>query len=163
MASHTHNSFHDGHLRATLPDALAVYDVEQVREIPEGVAHVDWAWDEPSVHFLCELRDGESPWALEDRDNPEKLQKRLQDFSYIQKLANKALQTSSFHEPSKREPKVYVVVIAIESLTGAELDAVGQVLEREMKEIGLTAPGIVVNIAKWNRDLAPRKMERVSG
>ena len=160
MASHTSNSFEDGELRATLPAATAVYDVEQSDEIPTGTPHVDWAWDEPPIHFLCELKDPESRWALEDVNGIDKMRLNLSVPSYQSRLARKAWETTVYHTPSKREPRIYVVVVAIASLDGAVLDAAGQIITGATTDLGNTIPTIVVNLARWNVRLAPRTLER---
>lgn len=160
MASCTTNSFTDGELVATLPDATQVYDIEQVTDIPAGVPHVDWAWDEPSVHFLCEIKDPESGYAVDDEDGVDAILRRIDEGSYLIHLADKARFTSLHHSPSHRGPKTYIAVIAIEALTGAALDAAGLGITRALRDSGVTFPAIAVNIARWNVVLDPRRLVR---
>jgi len=160
VASYGSSWFHDGQLFAKLPDATAVYDIEQETGPLEDLPHVDWAWDEPLLHFLCELKDMESPWALEDVDGIETKIKQLADRQYLSYLARKAHHTGIQHAPSKRSPRVYVVVMAIEQLNAAVFDTAEQGMIRALGEMGEIVPTIVVNIDRWNKKLGPRTLER---
>jgi hypothetical protein len=162
VASHTANSFQDGELLAALPDATAVYDIELSNDIPARTPHVDWAWDEPNVHFLCEIKDPESLYAKDDDDGVSEILKRIAEGSYLIYLADKAYFTALHHTPSHRSPKTYIAVIGIDALTGAVLDAAGLGITRALKDRGTSIPAIAVNIERWNLLLNPRRLERVS-
>lgn len=156
-------SFRDGELEATLPDAIAVYHVDADGwPIPGHVKRVDWAWGELSRYFLCELKDPECAGALKhDPGASARMKTELAGPSFPGELANKAYQTVQHHPPTSAAPtRVYVVVAAIASLTAAEMGTAGLVVQREMARLGSSMSAIVVNIAEWNAQLAPRSITR---
>jgi hypothetical protein len=159
----TSKSFEDGELSATLPSATCVYHVESAAGYPPQTARVDWAWDEPSLHLLCELKDPECAGAMQHNPTATGIMRsELAGDSFPQNLAEKAHQTALHHAASANRPsRVYIVMAAISALTVAEMQTAALLIQKSLSNLGTTMPVIVVNIAEWNKQLTPRTIKRI--
>lgn len=162
MASIPPLTLREGQLEAHLPLATAGHEVGRSMPYPARVPRVDWAWDELSAHFLCEVKDPEHPLAIEgDPEAAERIRADARESWYAAELAVQAHQTTLNHAPSVRTPKVFVVLLAIEAMTAPELLTASLVTHRELRALGTSATVIAVNIALWNSKFAPRRVRRL--
>ncbi len=155
-------SCREGELGIELPNAYIVYHVDTPETgLPKDTSKVDWAWAEATRYFLCEVKDPEQRGAtLHNPTAPAKMRRELSQGGFPKKLAEKASETMRLHPPSAA-PAAYIVLLAISTLTAAELQTAGLSIEAELGAMGIKLPVIVVNIAGWNAQLTPRRAIRI--
>lgn len=160
-------SFQDGELKIDLPTATVVYYIERYVPFPKGVAHVDWAWEEMNkqkerLHVLCELKDPESRYGLEDPSGVANLRTEL---AIPGAFSDKLKRTIDHHAPSQKTPRIYIILLGIEALTEVECDTAQNIILRDMEYLGTPMEAVhIVNIKMWN-DKAENKyfsMNKVS-
>lgn len=180
MRSHAAISLRDGELEITLPAAVAAFHVDD-GSAPwtagwEG-PKADWVWCEPARMFLCELKDPECSGAmlhppaaglphaarilaeLSSRDFPNEFARLA--VNSLERLEEAGIPASVYGLPAA--PAVTLVVLV--AVSDPSFDAVisqtaANLIEQHLAGLGRPMPVVVVNLAAWNSELAPRRVNR---
>jgi len=160
--SFTNNSFRDGEVNVEIPAATVIYCVQTQKPWPKGEPGADWAWDEPSGHFVCELKDPEGAHGLEDVDGVENIVDQMETGTYYWGLIRQFEGTLAHHPPSNGGAKGFFTLLCIDGILqpdwGAAIDSFSSILRIHEHDI----EAAIVNLSLWDEFLQPRKAWRTS-
>lgn len=131
---------------------------------------VDWAWQEPEGFYLCELKDPECKGALSHPlpagtlSHTDITIKKLIGETFPNEFAANVRDTLVNQPHSKAATNIrYIVVAAIShsNFMSAVAMTAGDMIRRDLAQMKIDIPVVVVNIDEWNAQLAPRKLERI--
>ena len=173
MAKRANTIFHDEELLVTLPSAsfLVHVDDNNATWTKKWVgSKVDWAWQEPEGFYLCELKDPECKGALlhpQPTGKPSHADitiNKLIGETFPDEFAANVRDTLANQPHAKAATNIrYIVVAAIShsNFMSAVAMTAGDIIKRDLAKMQIDIPVVVLNIAEWNAQLAPRKLDRV--
>ena len=149
------NVFTEGDIRIEFPDGLRVrkFDDEKVHgRNDRGMKAVDFVVEFPDRYIFIEVKDPETLNALK---NVKGLVRKFRD-SFIYEWAEKRAD----------KPIVYIVLVALDGITSAELTVQSDGLRRMLPELGpfdrrwkrpLVKSCEMMNLAAWNQNALTRQ------
>jgi hypothetical protein len=165
---------HDVELHITLPDAYVVIHVDDdnapwVRGWKGS--KVDWAWEEPGMFYLCELKDPECSGAVEHAlpaGQPSHIQAtiaKLTSTTFPNEFAMNVRDTLENQPHAKTSINTSFIVVAAISdpnFNAAVAGPASATIRRHLARLKINIPVVVLNIDEWNKQLSPRRIERMS-